>query len=148
MTNLRGETLPDALKGTAFAALLALGLGASASLVPAETHAEPRTIPVIAGQNAGYDACGTVGQVAGLDPNGDGFLAVRAGPQSDYDLLDKLQNGEYVYVCDQSGKWYGVVYGPPGRDCGVTHPWPQAAAYKGPCFSGWVFGKYIREAAG
>lgn len=119
--------------------------------LPLATSAQQRHVPVIAGQNAGYDACGTVGVVRGLDPNGDGFLAVRAGPASNYAKLDELNNGNLVYICDQSGKggnWLGVVYTRGNADCGVGTPWPRAAAYTGPCNSGWVYRKFIADYAG
>ncbi|XSG81907.1 MAG: integron [Methyloligella sp. ZOD6] len=132
------------LSNTALSGLLA---AAAISLLPVLGVAQQRAIPVIAGQNQGYDACGIIGEIAGLDPNGDGFLAVRAGPDGSYAMLDQLHNGDAVYICDQSGAWLGVVY-PGYQDCGVSSPWPQAAAYQGPCSSGWVHKNYVREAAG
>lgn len=129
-------------------ALPALALFTAAAIaVPALGLAQQRAIPVVPGQNQGYDACGIIGEVAGLDPSGDGFLAVRAGPDGGYAMLDQLHNGDAVYICDQSGPWLGVVY-PGYQDCGVSSPWPQAAAYRGPCSSGWVHKNYVREAAG
>jgi len=120
--------------------------------LPAASIAQQRHVPVIAGQNAGYDACGTVGQVRGLDPQGgDGFLAVRAGPSSDYAMIDKVYNGYLLSICDQSGKggnWLGVVYSHNKQDCGVSTPWPRAGAYTGPCASGWVYRKYVTDIAG
>jgi hypothetical protein len=120
--------------------------------LPLAASAQQRHVPVIAGQNAGYDACGTVGVVRGLDPQGgDGFLAVRAGPSSNYAKLDELYNGNLVYICDQSGKggnWLGVVYTRGDADCGVSTPWPRAGAYTGPCSSGWVYRKFIADYAG
>jgi hypothetical protein len=38
--------------------------------LPATTVAQGSRVPVIAGQNAGLDACGTIGVVLGLDPRG------------------------------------------------------------------------------
>jgi len=119
--------------------------------LPLATSAQQRHVPVIAGQNAGYDACGTVGVVRGLDPRGDGFLAVRAGPSSDYAMIDKVYNGYLLSICDQSGKggnWLGVVYSHNKQDCGVSTPWPRAGAYTGPCASGWVYRKYVTDIAG
>src|SRR3954449_12304238 len=51
-------------------------------------------IPVIIGGDAGYDACSSNGVVVGLDPNGDGFLAVKSGPGLSYPRIDKLYNGD------------------------------------------------------
>jgi len=117
--------------------------------LPAASIAQQSAVPVIAGQNPGYDACGTVGQVRGLDPQGgDGFLAVRAGPSSNYAMLDKVYNGYQLYICDQRGQWLGVVYSHDNQDCGVGTPWPRAGAYSGPCNSGWVYRKYVADIAG
>jgi hypothetical protein len=38
------------------------------------------------------------GVVLGLDPRGDGFLAVKAGPALRYKRIDKLYNGEEAYL--------------------------------------------------
>lgn len=124
-------------------ALLAAPLLACASPAAAQDR-----MPVIAGQAEGYDACGTLGEVSGLDPRGDGFLAVRLGPASDYGMSDKLYNGDQVHICDQRGDWLGIVYARESIDCGVSTPWPQPGAYVGPCRSGWVYGAYVEEAAG
>jgi len=109
-------------------------------------------IPVIAGQDGpDYDACGSQGIVRGLDPKGDGFLAVRAGPSSKYAMVDKLNNGTVLNICDQSGKggnWLGVVYSHETMDCAVGTPWPRAGAYNGPCLSGWVYRKFVADLAG
>jgi len=117
--------------------------------LPLATSAQQSAVPVIAGQNPEYDACGTVGVVRGLNPQGgDGFLAVRAGPASGYAMLDKVYNGYLLNICDQRGQWLGVVYSHETQDCGVGTAWPRAAAYTGPCSSGWVFRKYVTDYAG
>ena len=116
--------------------------------LPLVASAQQRSVPVIAGQDPGYDACGTVGVVRGLNPRGDGFLAVRAGPSSNYAMLDKVYNGYLLNICDQSGSWLGVVYSHETMDCGVSTPWPRAAAYRGPCSWGWVHRKYVGDYAG
>jgi SH3 domain-containing protein len=119
------------------------------ALLPAASIAQQRGVPVIAGQDPGYDACGTQGVVRGLDPQGgDGFLAVRAGPGSGYAMLDKVYNGYILNICDTRGQWLGVVYSHETMDCGVGTPWPRARAYNGPCSSGWVFRKYVSDVAG
>jgi hypothetical protein len=117
--------------------------------LPAATIARQQHVPVIAGQGPEFDACGTVGVVRGLDPQGgDGFLAVRAGPGSGYAMLDKVYNGYLLNICDDRGQWLGVVYSHETQDCGVGTPWPRARAYTGPCRSGWVFRKYVTDYAG
>ncbi len=75
-------------------------------------------------------AAGCAGSiVAGLDPNGDGFLAVRTGPGTGYRKIDELHNGDMVRTCASNGPWVGVYYGQPRR-------------------KGWVHGKWLAEGAG
>jgi hypothetical protein len=127
-----------------------LGILAALALacLPAAGAAQGSSVPVIAGQIRGYDACGSVGVVRGLDPRGDGFLAVRAGPGSDYAMLDKVYSDQLLNVCDDRGRWLGVVYSHETEDCGVSTPWPRPAAYTGPCRSGWVYRTYVKDFAG
>lgn len=75
-------------------------------------------------------AAGCAGSiVSGLDPNGDGFLAVRTGPGSNYAKLDELHNGDMVRTCVGSGRWVGIYYGQPRR-------------------KGWVHSNWLTEGAG
>ncbi len=111
--------------------------------VPLAVMGQESQVPVIAGQDPGYDACGSIGVVRGLNPKGEGFLAVRTGPGADYAMADKVYSGALLSLCDQRGSWLGVVYSHETTDCGVSTPWPRAGAYAGPCRSGWVFKKYI-----
>jgi hypothetical protein len=68
--------------------------------------------------------------VAGLDPNGDNFLAVRSGPGTQFAKIDELRTGDTVRSCAAQGDWYGVYYpGEGGR-------------------SGWVHRRYLVEGAG
>ncbi len=46
------------------------------------------------------------GTVTGLDPNGDGFLAVRSEPKGR--KLGELHNGDTVAILGQRGAWYKV----------------------------------------
>ena len=110
--------------------------------------AQQPQVPVLAGGEADYDACGSQGVVRGLDPNGDGFLAVRGGPSSKHGMLDKIYNGMIVNLCDERGNWLGVVYSHETADCGVGTPWPRRQAYSGPCRSGWVYRKFVADYAG
>ena len=85
----------------------------------------------------------------GLDPSGDGFLAVRSRP--DGKEIDRLFNGQFVYVCEDSGRWFGIVYPEAGQDieqCYVSTPWETRMPYTGPCRYGWVFSNYVRMTAG
>ncbi|WP_370048554.1 MULTISPECIES: SH3 domain-containing protein [Salipiger] len=49
--------------------------------------------------------------VTGLDPNGDGFLALRAGPGSGYAQIGSLHNGDAAYLRACEGKWCFVRNG-------------------------------------
>jgi len=67
--------------------------------------------------------------VTGLDPNGDGFLAVRSGPGTKYRKLDEIRNGDIVSTCDSRGSWVAIVYSPSKK-------------------KGWVIGKFLKDIAG
>jgi hypothetical protein len=43
--------------------------------------------------------------VSGLDPDGDGYLALRSGPGSGFDLVRKLDPDTIVEIIDQYGVW-------------------------------------------
>ncbi len=97
------------------------------------------------------DACLSQGEVAGLDPKGDNYLTVRAGPGRDARPLDRLGPGRPVNVCEALGGWLGIVYGAGSRldeDCGTGSPVPRPRPYAGPCRSGWVAARYVRIVAG
>ncbi|MDD9726445.1 SH3 domain-containing protein [Roseovarius sp. SK2] len=49
--------------------------------------------------------------VKGLDPNGDGFLALRTGPGSKYQQIGNLHNGDAAYIYGGQGKWLYVENG-------------------------------------
>ena len=75
-------------------------------------------------------AAGCAGSVvSGLNPKGDGFLAVRTGPGTGFRKIDELHNGDDVRTCAKSGKWIGVYYGQPRR-------------------KGWVHGNWLVDGAG
>lgn len=57
-----------------------------------------------------YSECYRLHEVRDLDPEGDGFLAVRAGPGSGYRTIDRLVNGDQVYVFVTKGHWCGITY--------------------------------------
>jgi hypothetical protein len=65
-------------------------------------------VPVVIHASGDYDACGN-GIVRGLDPNGDGWLAVKSAPSLNSRRIDKLYNGAQVYLCGRVGDWLGVV---------------------------------------
>jgi hypothetical protein len=104
--------------------------------------------PVIIGSEPGLDACLGVDQVGGAK---SGLISVRAGPGSGFPEIDRLENGQYVYSCDGTSGWSGIVY-LRGKemtpDCGVTSPVPTPVPYKGRCKSGWVRTKWLTVIAG
>ncbi|UZW62532.1 hypothetical protein [Lysobacter enzymogenes] len=134
------------------AALLTIALALPAALAQAPAlAAPPRAVPVEVGGSEEWDACGSTGRVRGLKADGDGFLAVRAGPGADYAMLDKLGNGRLVYLCGSRGRWTAVVYAPAGADasaCGVSWAIAEVEVYRGPCKSGWVNTAWIEVVAG
>lgn len=101
----------------------------------------PATIAAGDGQMANCSS----GIVRGLKPGGDGFLAVRAGPGTSHRMLDRLHNGESVWLCDQRGDWVGIVYG--REDCGTEGSGPEHP-YTGSCRAGWAHGRWIELVAG
>ena len=103
-------------------------------------------VPVML-NDTGEDACGT-GIVEGLDPNGDGFLAVRTGPGTEYSQVNSVFNGDYVAICDSSGDWFGIVYGYDGCTGGSPVGDTQNGPYSGPCLAGWVHSNYVQFLAG
>ena len=105
-------------------------------------------VPIVIQSDPDFDACRSDGVVEGLDPSREGFLAVRGGPGTQYGEIDRLYNGEQVYLCSESGKWLGVVYSKQRQNCDVTTPWISTQPYTGPCRSGWVHRNWIRLWAG
>jgi hypothetical protein len=101
------------------------------------------------GGEADLDACGSMGVVVGLNPQGDNFLAVRAGPGTHYAIRDRIGNKQHLALCDERGQWWGVVYSrDPGQNCGIGSPQADRKAYAGPCSTGWVHRRYVRVEAG
>jgi hypothetical protein len=108
-------------------------------------------VPVHFGDYPDLDACGSQGEVRGLNPNGDNFLAVREGPGADYAKIDEIHEGQWIILCEEAadGAWFGIVYDPTGTlDCGTGSPIAERRDYDGPCPSGWVSSKFITMLAG
>jgi hypothetical protein len=108
-------------------------------------------VPIVLGSNADIDACAN-GLVVGLDPNGDGFLSVRSGPGGRrYHEVDRLFNGNQVFICERNGPWYAAIYNDAhewDRHCGVSTPWVERQSYTGPCRYGWIHSHYVQVVAG
>lgn len=128
------------------------GLFVFASLLAAEAQQAGRiSVPIIIGGTDSMDnACDEGGNIFGLDPQGDGFLSVRSGPGGQpYYEVDRLYNGMHVKICDDRGRWLGVVYSPTGEHdgCNVEHEWRMRLPYTGPCRYGWVASRYVGDRA-
>ncbi len=119
---------------------------------PAAAEIEAGERLIMVGQDGReLDACGAVGQVRGLKEGGDNFLSVRIAPASDAKERDRVGNGNRLFLCDQSGDWYGVVYQKAGDDlmeCGTGTPSAYSGAYRGPCRYGWVHKYFVEFLAG
>ncbi len=108
-------------------------------------------VPIVIHLDGDTDSCQSTGEVAHLDPKGDNFLSVQSGPGGKpYVEIDRLPPKKEVYVCENRGGWYGVVYGAKGgEDCKTDLSAKQISRiYTGPCRSGWVAIKYINIIAG
>ena len=46
--------------------------------------------------------------VSRLKEGGDGFLAVRSGPSTQYRQVDQLHNGDVVFEFERRGAWVGA----------------------------------------
>lgn len=79
----------------------------------------------------------------GVKSGGDGFLAVRSGPGSQFRKLDELHNGEVVVVFENRGDWAGIVYRTPNFKCSSTKT--RAVSYRN---KGWVHSRWLKPLAG
>jgi hypothetical protein len=122
------------------------------SVSAAASGAASERTPQIGLAGDDLDACLSVGQVTGLNPRGDNYLAVRARPAAGARIKDRLGPGRWIWLCDGEGDWIGIVYGddtPEGvADCGVGTPVARPQSYAGPCRSGWVHSRYVVMIAG
>jgi hypothetical protein len=106
-----------------------------------------KSTQVMVGGEEDLDACSSLSQVGGAK---SGFISLRAGPGTAYAETDRLANGQFVFACDTSAEWSGVVYlpGQQAPDCGVSSPIAKRGPYKGKCRSGWVRSKWLTVVAG
>ena len=115
------------------------------SLLVGFTYAD-NSMPVMYGGYVDYDACGAIGEIRGINKKGDGFVVIRSGAGTKFRMKDKIRkNGTKIIMCDNHGKWIGIVY---GEDCGTSSPIAKKQPYKGSCKSGWVYQKYVVLTAG
>lgn len=115
-----------------------------------DNPAAPRVVKA-GTRGADLPACPGLAQVGALEGSGDNFLSVREAPTTRAKEITRLGAGDVVYACERGGNengWYGIVYSPDRRrpaddKCSVEMPVAKPGAYKGPCVSGWVYGKYL-----
>lgn len=106
--------------------------------------AQPLEVPVMERASDDLDTC-ALGEVFGLKSDGDGFLAVRSGPGSDFTKLDEVHNGDRVWLFEQRGDWIGVVYGVTELGCSPIKQ-DRIVPYSGK--KGWVHGNWVQIIAG
>lgn len=116
---------------------------------PAAAYEGPIPMPIKVGSDGPeMDACGSVGMVANLNPDGDNYLSVRDSPSTLVKERDRLDSGQSVTICGESDGWYGVVYSKTDEDCGLGSPVATEENYTGPCMQGWVDGRFVEVTAG
>ena len=115
--------LAEFIKQIALIAGLSLGFLCTAL---AQQQRARLDVPIVIGGDKEFKACTGTGEVIGLDSKGNGFLPVQSGPDSPYREIDRLFNGNKVYICDQRGLWYAIIYSESHeltQECGVSKPW-------------------------
>jgi hypothetical protein len=118
----------------------AVAVACTAFLLATPAVAQGLDVPIAVPRGDGQAADCATSYVAGLDPDGDGFLSVRTGPDSGYPKIDEVHNGDVVAVCDRRGDWVGVFY--TGSNIGTGYRDEHAAR------SGWVHSNWLRDLAG
>lgn len=128
--------------------IMSYGLGSAMALLATWAVATPPSATPV-GVIGGGGYCESIGEVRGLKADGDGFLAVRAGPGAGHALLDRLGNGHHLRLCRSEGRWVSVLY--PAEDSKERHcaaESPDISKYRGPCKSGWVHWNWVQIFAG
>src|SRR5262249_40224992 len=132
-------------------AILAIGVIVCVTTAAGGKEAAIRSqVPVIIEHLPGGEAPCAYGVVHNLDPKGDGFLAVKAGPGLHYQRTGKLYHGKQVIICGDKGAWHGIVYTKSGqgdamRYCNVDENRVKTLPYAGPCRSGWAHQRWIKQ---
>ncbi|MEM9331675.1 MAG: SH3 domain-containing protein [Pseudomonadota bacterium] len=121
----------------------AVAFFALASVVPV-ANAQSLDVPVMEIADGNLDTC-AYGKVDGLKADGDGFLAVRSGPGTQYQKLDELRNGDDVWLFNWQGDWIGIVYDNQELNCSPISA-DREVPYEGK--KGWVHKNWIKLLAG
>ena len=128
------------------------GGASNENAAPAPQYDGPIPMPVKVGSDGPQmDACGIYAEVGNFDPSGEDYLSVRDAPDASTKERDRLAEGKGVSICASANGWSGIVYAGEGQDlaeCGVGSPVASEQNYTGPCRSGWVSSRYLRQIAG
>jgi hypothetical protein len=122
---------------------------AAAAMAATPAAAQPAR-PVLLGTPGPFRTACAFGDISGLNPRGDNFLAVRAAPSLRAREIDRLwPRRQQVMLCERTrdGRWYGIVYRH-NNSCEVEVPRGPPRPYRGRCRSGWVSARYITVSAG
>lgn len=104
------------------------------------------SVPVQLESTDGLDPC-SLGKV--VDLGYDSSAMIFAGPSSDYDVVDYLNSDDLVWVCQEDGDSFGVIYSKEGeQDCEVSNAQDFAVNYSGPCTAGWIKSEWVEIIAG
>lgn len=122
--------------------IMAVAFGCAFVVHPA--NSQSLDVPIMELASDDLDTCG-YGKIAGLKLDGDGFLAVRSGPGSDYAKLDELHNDDEVWLFEQRGEWIGIVYGVSAVTCGPIEA-DRPVTHHGQ--KGWVHENWVQFIAG
>lgn len=120
-------------------ALLAVGVA------PAPLAAQGLDVPIHEQASDGQAANCSAGTVMGLKAGGDGFLAVRTGPGSNYRRLGELHNGDRVTIFEGRDGWLAILVPggqvSPADACQRVGPRRQLSGSG----LGWVHGRWIGD---
>lgn len=79
------------------------------SVLPTFLPAQGLDVPIFEHESDGEAANCGVGTVMGLRADGDGFLAVRSGPGSQFLKLGEVHNGDRVTIFGGQGDWLAIA---------------------------------------
>lgn len=106
--------------------------------------AQELDVPIMEIADDDFETC-AFGKVTGLKADGDGFLAVRTGPGTEYSKIDELKNDDQVWLYQQKGKWIGIAYATTDAPCDpIKEDRPLEVEGK----KGWVHENWITVVAG
>jgi hypothetical protein len=104
------------------------------------------SVPVQLESQDALDPC-SLGKV--VDLGADSSAMIFTGPSSDYDVVDYINSEDLVWVCQDEGGMFGVIYSKEGeQDCEVATAQDFAVNYSGPCASGWIKSEWVEITAG